>query len=280
MAGFDFCSIRSNIGASPLWPRKWQQDSKRIWERGTAACEFLFRPWRQRPHTDNGIQRVQSYYAAELIYIPIICLAKLSLILFVYNITPDRLHRKVMQGLGATILMFSIVSEFSAAFQCGVRHSWEIFSSHCFNQVWYMTSANHYALIVASLRRRSGYGSALMTLRPTWQFFWYQYWSSTTWRPRSHTNWSSLPVSRAVLCRYSRLDRYAVLSNDSSVIVATLCRLVYLGRFPTDDAPDKWIAVVCTQLQICLSISSTCVPYIKPLFEGLEVSLTKLPSFG
>ena len=54
-------------------------------------------------------------------------------------------------------------------------------------------------------------------------------------------------------------------------ITATIFRVIYLNKYPASDVADLWMAVICTQIEIGISISSTCVPYMRPFFSGLEV---------
>jgi hypothetical protein len=66
------------------------------------------------------------------------------------------------------------------------------------------------------------------------------------------------------------------------VVAAAASRLAYLAPVSPHDNPafKVWISVVCTELQICLSISTACIPCIKPFFEGVEVCTILIVRFG
>jgi hypothetical protein len=61
------------------------------------------------------------------------------------------------------------------------------------------------------------------------------------------------------------------------VIAAALARLIYLYPITPHDEPqfNLWIPVVCTQVQVCLAISTACIPYMMQLFGG-ESSVWKV----
>lgn len=62
------------------------------------------------------------------------------------------------------------------------------------------------------------------------------------------------------------------------VIGAALARLVYLFPVTPRDNPafNLWVPTICTQVQVCLSISTACIPYMKLFFEGEEARADRL----
>jgi hypothetical protein len=56
------------------------------------------------------------------------------------------------------------------------------------------------------------------------------------------------------------------------VIGAALARLIYIYPITPHSHPEYnlWTPIICTQIQVCLSISTACIPYMKPFFEGTE----------
>lgn len=58
------------------------------------------------------------------------------------------------------------------------------------------------------------------------------------------------------------------------VIGASLARLIYLYPITPHDDPSfaLWTPLLCTQLQVCLAISTACIPYIKPFFAVSEAT--------
>lgn len=62
------------------------------------------------------------------------------------------------------------------------------------------------------------------------------------------------------------------------VIGAALARLIYLYPVDPHDNPQfhLWVPVICTQVQVCLTISTACIPYMKPFFEGVEAGVWRV----
>ncbi len=60
-----------------------------------------------------------------------------------------------------------------------------------------------------------------------------------------------------------------------SVVAAAIARLAFLVPISPNGnwAWRSWIPVVMTEVQVCLSIATACIPSVKPLFEAVEVSI-------
>jgi hypothetical protein len=56
------------------------------------------------------------------------------------------------------------------------------------------------------------------------------------------------------------------------VIAAALVRAVYLYQVTPHGNPeyDLWISTICTQVHVCASICTACIPYMVPFFKGLQ----------
>lgn len=76
-------------------------------------------------------------YAAGLTYIASQCAIKVSLVLFIRNLTPFRLHEVIASILNAFILVWGVTSEIAAAFQCSIPGTWNFagIGAECFNIV-------------------------------------------------------------------------------------------------------------------------------------------------
>ena len=78
---------------------------------------------------------MQTYYAADLLYVLSTCFVKLSLIVFIDNIAVDEFHKRVILALGTLTASSTVAALFAAAFQCGAAKAWEVMKLHCFDQV-------------------------------------------------------------------------------------------------------------------------------------------------
>lgn len=73
--------------------------------------------------------------AANICYIISICLAKLSLLSLILNLTPTRQHQYFLFTLSGYIILWSVISVFVAAFECRVPHTWDYTRGNCINRV-------------------------------------------------------------------------------------------------------------------------------------------------
>ena len=64
----------------------------------------------------------------------------------------------------------------------------------------------------------------------------------------------------------------------NSVIIATVCQMVYLNRIePSDDLTfEVWRVTLCTQIVQCLSILTTCLVYLRPFLDSLETGFIQV----
>ena len=76
----------------------------------------------------------KSFYSSQLLFIPTICIAKLSVLYSLHQITPVPEHKSPIIYFGAVVGLMLLGFEFSAAFQCSDVH-WNILSGQCFDQV-------------------------------------------------------------------------------------------------------------------------------------------------
>ena len=56
------------------------------------------------------------------------------------------------------------------------------------------------------------------------------------------------------------------------VIGAALARLVYLYPITPQNNPEfyLWVPTICAEIEICLSVSTACIPYIPLFCKGVE----------
>ncbi|CAG8950589.1 hypothetical protein HYFRA_00002798 [Hymenoscyphus fraxineus] len=82
------------------------------------------------------IERFEKFgYSSELLYIPALCLAKLSTLLFLGELAPGSRYATFNLILEVFIILIAISAEFATAFQCSPPRPWAIFTaSKCFNR--------------------------------------------------------------------------------------------------------------------------------------------------
>lgn len=85
---------------------------------------------------DSVADLLQSTYAAGLLYIPSLLLAKLSVSLLLRLITPNTLHKKLILGVEIVTVFWAVSSEIAAAFQCHLPVPWKFLGGNtCFDRV-------------------------------------------------------------------------------------------------------------------------------------------------
>ncbi|CAG8271582.1 unnamed protein product [Penicillium olsonii] len=183
---------------------------------------------------------MKAEYAATILFIASISCSKLSLIIFIRNLTPASLDRRVALALGAFIGIWAVVSIFTASFQCHLPQTWNYMGSTCFDRTaWW----NY--LGVANILSEGGIiAQALLVII------------------RIQTN-----VSRKASLSSVFLIRIVV-------IIAIICQLANGSQTLSSSDPtfDTWKTAISTQMAQALSIVTACSPQFKPVLDNLRSS--------
>lgn len=189
----------------------------------------------------------KAFYSSQLLFIPTICLAKLSVLHSLHQITPVAEHKTTIVVFGAFVSLMLLAFEFSAAFQCaGLR--WNILSGQCFNQTPFWQTFSIFDIVT----------DALIVAFPLYV------------------------VSRLQLDLGLKTVVAGVFATRITAVVASACRLVYLTKShgtPVIDSYAFWIYILNTEIEQGLSVITACVPFLKPFFESLETGMLA-PSHG
>lgn len=193
---------------------------------------------------DSQLQRFQqSAYAAELLYIPSLCLAKLSVALLLRSITPSVPHNRFIFAIGVTTVLWAASSELSVAFQCHLPNPWRFFGNTCVNRkaLWNAVGAVNILTDIALI---------LLPFAIVWRL--------------------QVSMKRKVVVG-------GCFAARTLVVVATVAQLFYFDHTSDSQDPtlDFWSTAVCTQVVQNLSIITACVPYLKPFFESLESGMIR-----
>lgn len=81
------------------------------------------------------MDETKAEYSATILFIASICFSKLSLLVFIRNLTPASLDRRFALVLGILIGLWTIVSILTAMFQCNVPQTWNYLQGTCFDRV-------------------------------------------------------------------------------------------------------------------------------------------------
>ncbi|KAJ5177922.1 uncharacterized protein N7500_000621 [Penicillium coprophilum] len=183
---------------------------------------------------------MKAEYAAIILFIISICFSKLSLLVFIRNLTPASLDRRFALVLGILIGLWSVVGVFTAAFQCSAPQTWNYLHGSCFDRAaWW-----NYLGITNILTEAGIMGQALLVI------------------VRIQTDFSrKASLSSVFLIRVI-------------VIIAIVCQLAYASQsFSSADITfDGWAVAVSNQVAQTLSIVTACSPQFKPFLDNLRSS--------
>lgn len=73
--------------------------------------------------------------AANILYVVSLALSKLSLLVLLAKLSPNKRHKRVMHGISLFVALFTFVSIFVASFFCSVPKTWNYTSGNCINRV-------------------------------------------------------------------------------------------------------------------------------------------------
>ncbi|KAJ6127680.1 hypothetical protein N7471_008897 [Penicillium samsonianum] len=183
---------------------------------------------------------MKAEYAATILYIASIACSKLSLLIFIRNLTPASLDRRVALTLGAFIGIWAIASIFTASFQCHLPQTWNYLNGTCFDRT-----------------------------------AWWNYLGVTNMLSESGIIAQALLV---IVRIQTDLSRKAGLSSvfliRVVVIIAIICQLAYASHTSSssDYTFDTWTVAVSTQMAQGLSIVTACSPQFKPFLDNLRSS--------
>ncbi|KAF2824245.1 hypothetical protein CC86DRAFT_468415 [Ophiobolus disseminans] len=193
--------------------------------------------------TDNQLIVYQkAEYANKLLYIATLAFAKLSIISLLMILTASDLHRNLGTGLAAVIALWGVVAEFVAAFQCGSAEPIRFIGreSRCINLTTFWLSMGIINILT---------DTALILF----------------------------PVHIIVTLQMTLGKKITILvffGARSLDIIATGVQLAYLDGFTSSNPTrDLWKWTLVTQIIECITILTSCVPYLRPLLESLPSGL-------
>jgi hypothetical protein len=84
----------------------------------------------------HQVTELQKYaYATQLLYIPALCLSKLTTLVYLRALSPESLFEMANTSLEVFIILWGVAAEFAIAFQCRLPSPWDNISGKCFNTV-------------------------------------------------------------------------------------------------------------------------------------------------
>ncbi|KAH8809820.1 hypothetical protein F5882DRAFT_345278 [Hyaloscypha sp. PMI_1271] len=179
-------------------------------------------------------------YASQLLYIPTLCLSKLSTLVYLRALSPETPYALLARILKMFIVLWGISLELAIAFQCGLPDPWAIISGRCFNMIPVWNS-------VGVLDILTDFAIIFLPV--------YLVWS----------------VQMAL-----RKKVFVVLIFGTRILIAPLVilRLYYTNTDSSPLLPNQTLvsyhAYLATTIQLNLAIVVSCIPFMKPFMENLS----------
>lgn len=102
-------------------------------EHGLGMYDATIAP-RQRQHVQAAI------YASDILFVPTVASTQISIMFFLYQVTPYQRHRVILKAIGIFVILFTIPSFFAVCFQCSGPAYSQLLDSTCFNQEAFWTA--------------------------------------------------------------------------------------------------------------------------------------------
>lgn len=183
-------------------------------------------------------------WAASMLYISTITLAKLSTLSFTARLSPNRFHARVIWSLFALVLAWGVATVLANAFQCSLPKPWDTVEGHCFDVFAFWIGVGSIDILT----------DVILILIPFWMF-----------RNLQMRTSRKIIVLLAFTCRIL-------------VIAATISRLVYLDnlRHSTDPFWDSINFHISTQCQQTLAVIVACAPSLKNFVDHVTSGMLDL----
>ncbi|KAE8363149.1 hypothetical protein BDV27DRAFT_130326 [Aspergillus caelatus] len=181
---------------------------------------------------------LKSQHAAGILFILTMCFSKLSLIHFIWSVTPAASDRRIAIGLEIFTVLWAVTSVITSIFQCTPPRTWDYLSGQCFD-----------------------IGA------------WWNYLAATNILSEAGIIIQALLIVVGIQAHWAKKGTLAsIFGLRIFVIAAIIGQLVYVNRTIDSKDPtfDTWSATVSTQLVQCLSVVTACSPQFKPFMDSLR----------
>ena len=181
--------------------------------------------------------------------------------------------------IGVGIIIWSIKSIFTTAFQCELPSPWDFAHGSCFNRVCASLESLESILLTWLIGR-------LDELCLYWQHYYRCCLDLSTCGDHCEIESGEEKEDYTYTGVYGpfvvgigpEIGFYLLRMICFSVIAAVTAQLVYLNQIRPlgDPSFDLWPIVVCAQVAQCLSIVTACTIYLKPFIDSLESGFINL----
>ncbi|KAH8691523.1 hypothetical protein BGW36DRAFT_388475 [Talaromyces proteolyticus] len=195
-----------------------------------------------KPFDTLSVEKVnkitEAAMAANVLYVVSLALSKLSLLLLLAKISPNKRHNQVMHGISLFVVLFTFISIFVVSFSCSVPKTWDYASGRCINRtVWWIVFDAYNIITEAALIFIPIYIIGLV-------------------------QW---PISHKVVVSTPFVLRICTIA--ACIIDMVLWHSVSTA---TDPYFAEWTVSVTTQVIQCSCLVCTCVLYLRNFLSSIE----------
>jgi len=169
------------------------------------------------------------------LYILCVCFAKLSIIVLLRMISPGTVHRRLGLSIGVLIALWGLIPALVSVLQCKAPHVWETENNICLNKsaFWHSVGAINI------------FTDLMLVLLPVYIV--------------KGLNMKTEKKVTVIGC-------FAARSID---VLATAFQLAYTSGFSSSDFTSRlWQWVLMAQLIQTITITTSCIPYLRPLLDS------------
>ncbi|MCJ1319622.1 hypothetical protein MMC15_004958 [Xylographa vitiligo] len=182
-------------------------------------------------------------YASDLLYVPNLGLTRLSVLTLISSLTPVQKQKQMAVYIGIFVIVWTIITEFTFAFQCHIPNPWQFIDNECSNRssIWiYFATTN--ALSEAAL--------------------------------------VGLPMIVIWKLQVSRGKKTIILSSFALrllVTIAIITQTIYTIRASRSPDPTltSWPAVLSGQIAQSTNLITACFLHLKPFLKQLDSGLLR-----
>ncbi|KAH8660814.1 hypothetical protein BGZ60DRAFT_530820 [Tricladium varicosporioides] len=185
----------------------------------------------------------KSTYASGILLIFSLVLTKLSVISFMQSLSPSTINLRSGYAIAAFLALWGVVSVFVSAFQCSLPNPYDVYYGKCLDVYGFWMSFSILNII-----------SDIILIA-----------------------WPALIILKVRTGLWRRIIIVMCFACRIFVIGAIAAQMCFLRdtRKSTDVSLDSWKLAIATQLMQCLSITTACIPYLRPFLDSLESGLLR-----
>ncbi|KAG4034539.1 hypothetical protein MFRU_003g04980 [Monilinia fructicola] len=184
----------------------------------------------------------KSVFSFNILFILSQVFSKLSILVFIRSLTPNRLHRNLDTLSIILAVSWGITAGFGLAFQCDTPQTWNSLQNECMNRLAFFTCVEIFNILL----------DLVLMLLPI----------LVIWNLKLSLN----PKLVVISCFVPRI----------CVIIAITAQLAIL--FDEDQSGEPfffWSFIMSTLLAQCLGIVSACILYLKPFLKSLNSGMMR-----